>query len=118
MRGKLVIALILTLAVGFLNFWNANKIVHQTQQIAKLETRYSAEKNINTELKVEQDDLRSGKHLASLVRVELSNFVPREEQGKIIYVHEPADIKDKESYCIIDLFASKAQAKEVQILLD
>jgi hypothetical protein len=118
MRGKFSIFLLLLLAVGFCNFWNANGIVRETQKLARLETRYAAEKNINTELKVERDDLRSGKNIASLVRVELSDFTPQEEQGKIIYVHEPTDTEDRDSYCIIDLFASKAQAKEVQVLLD
>ncbi len=105
-------------AIGFFHFWNANKLVNQTKELARLETAYAADKNINTELKVELDDLRSGKHIASLVRVELSNFVPKEEQGKIIYVHEPADAQTKGDYCIIDLIASKAQAKEVEIIKD
>lgn len=118
MRGKLVILVILTITIGFCYFWNANKIVRQTQELDGLEKTYAAQKNINTELRVELDDLRSGKHIASLVRVELSNFVPQEEQGKIIYVHEPSGSDDKGNYCIIDLFTSKAQAKEVQILLD
>ncbi|MFO8145461.1 MAG: hypothetical protein R6T89_07025 [Candidatus Syntrophosphaera sp.] len=118
MRGKFIIILLLGIVVVFFNFFNANKIVHQTREQARLEASLSAEKNINTELRVEHDDLRSGKHPASLVRVELSNFTSREERGSIIYVHEPNDTKDKESYCLIDLFASKAQAKEVQIPLD
>ncbi|MBW6513903.1 MAG: hypothetical protein K0B87_04000 [Candidatus Syntrophosphaera sp.] len=118
MRGKFAILALFAIGIGFLNFWNAHKIVHQTRELAKLETAHAAEKNINTELRVEHDDLRSGKHIASLVRVELNNSLPREQQGKIIYVHEPADSKDEANYCIIDLFASKAQAKEVQILLD
>lgn len=118
MRGKFIILLVLIIAAAFCNFWNAHHIVRQTKKLARLETEYSAVKNINTELRVELDELRSGKNIASLVRVELSNFVPNEEQGKIIYVHEPADQENKSSYCIIDLFASKAQAKEVQVMLD
>lgn len=118
MRAKLTIFIVLAIIAGFLHFWNANKIVQQTKLLSKLEKTYAAEKNINTELLVELDELRSGEHISSLVRVELSNFVPSEEQGKIIYVQEPADEQEKGSYCIIDLFASKAQAKEVQIQLD
>lgn len=118
MRGKFIVFLLLTAVAGFFHFWNASKLVEQTKRQARLETAYAADKNINTELMVELDDLRSGKNIASLVRVELSNFVPKEEQGKIIYVHEPADIRAKDKYCIIDLFASKAQAKEVEVILD
>ncbi len=118
MRAKFIILLVIIAVAGILNFQNASKICQQTKQLAKLEKTYAAEKNINTELKIELDDLRSGKNIASLVRVELSNFVPSEEQGKIIYVQEPADAQEKGNYCIIDLISSKAQAKEVQILLD
>lgn len=118
MRAKFAIILLVAVLAIFLNFFNANKIVHMTREQARLETSLSAEKNINTELRVEHDDLKSGKHPASLVRVELNSFATREERGSIIYVHEPADTQDKESYCLIDLFASKAQAKEAQIPLD
>jgi len=92
--------------------------VGQTQELANLEKKVAAEKNINTELLVERDDLRSGKNIASLVRVELDHFNPLEEQGKIIYVHEPVNTEDKTSYCIIDLFTTRAQAREVKIQLD
>ncbi len=111
--------IILALAIAmFLNFWNANKVVQQTRYLSELEKTYAAEKNINTELKVELDDLRSGENIASLVRVELSNFVPSEDRGKIIYVQEPPAEEPKGDYCIVDLISSKAEAKEVQVLLD
>ncbi|HOC95736.1 MAG TPA: hypothetical protein PK802_04610 [Candidatus Cloacimonadota bacterium] len=118
MRGRITVLLMLLAVAGFMHFWNANKVVRQTKYLSKLEKSYAAEKNIHTELMVELDDLRSGKHVASLVRVELSNFVPSEEQGKVIYVQEPVEEKEKDGYCIIDLIAQKAQAKEVQVLLD
>jgi hypothetical protein len=92
--------------------------VKYTRTISALEKTYYADKNINTELLVEYDDLRSGRHIASLVRVELSNFIPDQEAGKIIYVHEPSPKQEKKNYCIIDLLAKKAEAKNVQILLD
>jgi hypothetical protein len=118
MRSKIIVLLIVLVAAVFFNFYNAHRIVIQTKRLSTLEKAYGAEKNINTELLVDLDDLRSGDHIASLVRVELSNFVPQEEQGKIIYVHEPTDSEGKSEYCIIDLISTKAQAKEVQILLD
>ncbi|MCB5258709.1 MAG: hypothetical protein WC179_01770 [Candidatus Cloacimonadaceae bacterium] len=118
MRARFCIFLLLLLIIIFINFWNAHQIVGQTQELAKLEKKVAAEKNINTELLVERDDLRSGKNIASLVRVELDHFNPQEEQGKIIYVHEPVNTEDKTSYCIIDLFTTKAQAREIKIQLD
>ncbi len=118
MRARLIIVAVIASVVTFLSFVNTHRTFRQTRQLAHLEASYAADKNINTELQVELDDLRSGKHIASLVRVELSNFVPQEEQGKIIYVHEPADTKAREKYCIIDLIASRAQAKQVEIILD
>lgn len=116
MRAKFAILILLVAAAGFTNFWNANQMVRETQKLARLETKLAAEKNINTELRVERDDLRSGGLFEGLANTGPDGRPV--QAGKIIYVHEPADEQDRESYCIIDLFASKAQAKEVQILLD
>ncbi|HNV92485.1 MAG TPA: hypothetical protein P5518_01640 [Candidatus Cloacimonas sp.] len=118
MRGKILILVSLLGVVFFLSFYNNNRIVQYTRQISELEKTYYAEKNINTELLVELDDLRSGRHIASLVRVELSNFIPDQQAGKIIYVHEPSAKQDKKTYCIIDLLTTKAEAKNIQVLLD
>lgn len=118
MRSKIIILLIVLVTAVFFNFRNAHNVVIQTKRLSSLEKAYAAEKNINTELLVDLDDLRSGEHIASLVRVELSNFVPQSEQGRIIYVHEPGNQAEKSEYCIIDLISTKAQAKEVEILLD
>jgi hypothetical protein len=118
MRGRLTILIALMGLTVFLNFFNNNRVVQYTRKYSSLEKTFNAEKNINTELLVELDDLRSGRHIASLVRVEMSNFIPDQEAGKIIYVHEPSLKQEKSSYCIIDLIASKAEAKQVQILLD
>lgn len=93
-------------------------MVADTRKLSEAEKTYNAEKNINTELLVEYDDLRSGRHIASLVRVEMSQFIPEKEQGRVIYVHEPALDKKESSYTIIDLIASKAEAKTVEIMLD
>ncbi|MDD2596850.1 MAG: hypothetical protein PHT47_06335 [Candidatus Cloacimonetes bacterium] len=118
MRGRLIALLILATICGFLSFYNNNRVVADTRKLSDLEKTFNAEKNINTELLVEHDDLRSGRHIASLVRVELSQFIPDQEQGKVIYVHEPAPDKKESSYTIIDLIASKAEAKNVEIMLD
>ncbi len=118
MRAKFVILILLVVLAGFAHFWNANQIVRDTQQLARMETTNAAEKNINTELKVERDDLRSGRQFAGLVTLDADGKPVAPSQGKVIYVHEPAGEQNKTDYCIIDLFASKAQAKEVQILLD
>lgn len=117
-RGRIIILIVFAAICGFLSFFNNNRVVADTRRLSEAEKSYNAEKNINTELLVEHDDLKSGRHLASLVRVELSNFVPEKEQGRVIYVHEPAASKTESSYTIIDLIASKAQAKNVEILLD
>ncbi len=117
-RGKLITLIILAALCGFLNFFNNNKIVNYTRRLSRVEKSYNAEKNINTELLVEHDDLRSGRHIASLVRVEMSQFIPEQDQGRIVYVHEPSAKQEKSGYCIIDLFASRAEAKNLSIILD
>ncbi|MDP2173654.1 MAG: hypothetical protein Q8M98_02500 [Candidatus Cloacimonadaceae bacterium] len=118
MRGRSIILIIVLVFAVFFNFWNANKVLGYTRLLSTLEKTQAAEKNINTEMWVEHDDLRSGKHIASLVRIELGNFVPRQQQGKIIYIHEPGAQQEVGNYCIVDLIASKAIAKEVQVILD
>lgn len=118
MRGWILSLVILGAMCGFLNFFNNNKVVAYTRRLSAVEKTYNAEKNINTELLVELDDLRSGRHIASLVRVEMSHFIPEQEHGKIIYVHEPSAQQENSGYCIIDLIASKAEAKNVSIILD
>lgn len=118
MRGRIFILVAVFAVVWFLNFYNNNRVVRYTRQLSELEKTYNAEKNINTELMVELDDLQSGRHIASLVRVEMSNFIPESEAGNVLYVHEPSPKQEKGSYCIIDLIASKAEAKNVQIIPD
>jgi len=117
MRGKIISLMLFALLCLFLSFVNNNKVVSYTRRLAELEKTFNAEKNINTELLVEHDDLRSGRHIASLVRIEMSQFIPEREQGRIIYVHEPSQKQDK-SYCIIDLVATRAEAKNITIIPD
>ncbi len=118
MRSKIVIGLIFCTIAVFLHFYNGNKIVRYTKQYSMLEKTFAAEKNINTEQLVELDDMRSGRHIASLVRVEMSNFITDKPAGSVIYVHEPSPKSEQGSYCIIDLIATKAEAKTVEVLLD
>ncbi len=113
----MLLVALLGLAV-FFNFFNNNRVVQYTRKLSELEKTYNAEKNINTELMVELDDLKSGRHIASLVRVEMSNFIPESEAQNILYVHEPSPKQEQGKYCIIDLIASKAEAKNVQIIPD
>ncbi|HQB97723.1 MAG TPA: hypothetical protein PKZ46_02230 [Candidatus Cloacimonadota bacterium] len=118
MRGRIIVLIILTTICVFFSFFNNNRVVSYTRRLSVVEKTYNAEKNINTELLVEHDDLRSGRHIASLVRVEMSQFIPDNEQGSIIYVHEPSPEQEKNAYCIIDLIATRAEAANVNIMLD
>ena len=117
-RGKLITLIILAALCGFLNFFNNNKIVNYTRRLARVEKSYNAEKNINTELLVAPDHLTRPRNLATLLRVEMSQFIPEQDQGRIVYVHEPSAKQEKSGYCIIDLFASRAEAKNLSIILD
>lgn len=112
-----MLLLLFAMAV-FYHFWNANKVVIYTRKQSCLEKTLAAEKNINTELLVELDDLRSGRNISSLVSVELSGFVPEKQHGRIVYIHEPGERQEKRSYAIVDLISSKAQAKDIQIIPD
>ncbi len=118
MKGKFIIVSIVMLLAIFFHYYNGNKIVHFTKEMSTLEKTLNAESNINTELLVEHDDLRSGRHIASLVTVELNNFISESQKGSIIYIHEPSTKQDKSNYCIIDLIASRAEAKTISIIPD
>lgn len=130
MRGRVIIFLLLAAAAVFMNFWNARKVLTYTRALDQMEKTVNAFKNINTELEIEFDDLCSGQNISSLVSVELSNFIPQKQQGRIIYVHEPRSVQGsksqageswrsaRDSYCIVDLIATKAQAKDIQIIPD
>lgn len=118
MRAKLVIALLIGLTAVFLHFFNGNKVVRYTKDYSAQEKALNAEKNIHTEQMVELDDLRSGRHIASLVRVELSNFISDKPAGSVVYVQEPSPRQETGSYCIIDLIASRAVAKNIEIIPD
>ncbi len=118
MKGKAILIAIVFLLSIFCYYYNGNKIVQYTKDMSGLEKTYNASKNINTELLVELDDLRSGRHISSLVTVELNNFVPETEKGSVIYVHEPSSKQEKGKYCIIDLIASRAEAKTLNVIRD
>ncbi len=117
MKGKLIIISVTILLSVFFHYFNGNKIVQYTKEMSTLEKTVNAESNINTELLVELDDMRSGRHISSLVTVELNNFISDTKKG-VIYVHEPSSKQDKSNYCIIDLFASRAEAKTISVILD
>lgn len=118
MRTRFLSLILLIVVAGFLNFWNAGKIVSHTQQLARLETKLAAEKNIHTELKVERDDLRNGSLFGDQAFIAEYGLSQQMNMGQLIYVHEPIDEENRDGYCIIDLLATKAQAKEIQILPD
>jgi len=143
MNGKIVILLLAFAVAIFFHFFNSNKIVLQTRELGNVEKIFNAEKNMTTELILELDELKSGKHIASLVALEMHNFVPEEFQNNIIYVHEPSAMEPdsrsgsgmtresvdsrsgsgmtsagKPAYCIVDLFASKAEAKTLNIIIE
>lgn len=105
------IFLILALAgLIFFHYYNGNQILRKTQELSRLEKKFQAERNINTELMIEHDDLVSGRNIASLVPVEMTKFVSKEVAGNVVFIQEPAKQKTAGYYCIIDLLTPKAEA--------
>jgi hypothetical protein len=78
-----------------------------------MEKSFQAERNINTEMKIQHDDLISGTNISKLVPVDMVKFVPKEKAGNVIYIQEPAKLKTPTYYCIIDLLTPKAEAVTV-----
>lgn len=110
MKGKTLLAVLSILLYIFFHCFNGNQILRSTQKASQLEKSYQAERNLLTELKIEHDDLISGRNISSLVPTELSKYIPREKAGNVIYVQEPQEPKAQNYYCIIDLLTSKAEA--------
>jgi len=110
MKGKLLYVVLTFILFIFFHFFNGNQILRCTRQITSLERSFHAERNINNELKVEHDDLMSGRHIASLVPQEMEKFITKENAENVIFVQEPAQQKTPTYYAIIDLLTPKAEA--------
>lgn len=110
MKGRLLLVILACIGYIFFHCYNANQILHSTQDLSQMEKSFQAERNINTELMIEHDDLVSGRNIASLVPVEMSKYAPKEKAGNVIYIQEPAKQKTPTYYCIIDLLTPKAEA--------
>jgi hypothetical protein len=110
MKGRLLIVILALVVYVFFHCFNANQLLRSTQKMSQLEKTFQAERNMNTELMIEHDDLISDRSIASLVPVEMSKYVPKEKAGNVIYIQEPAKLKTPTYYCIIDLLTPKAEA--------
>lgn len=110
MKGKLLYVILTVVVTIFFHFYNGNQILRSTRKLTRLERTFHAERNINNELKVEHDDLMSGRHIASLVPHEMEKFITKENADNVIFVQEPAQLKTPTYYAIIDLLTPKAEA--------
>jgi hypothetical protein len=110
MKGRLLYVILAFAVYIFFHCFNANQILHSTHQYTRLERAFKAERNINNELKVDHDDLISGRNISSLVPEEMSKYITKEKAGNVIYIQEKEQQKASELYSIIDLFTPKAEA--------
>ncbi len=110
MKGKWIYLAVGFVVYIFFHFFNGHVILRKTQAISQLEKSFKAERNINTELMIEQDDLISGRNISSTIGEEMAKFTPQKNAQNVIYIQEPATQKQAVAYCIIDLITPKAQA--------
>lgn len=110
MSSKLVVLIIALAGVVFFHYFNGNQILRKTQQLSQLEKKFQAERNINTELMIEHDDLVSDRNISTAVPVEMTKFVAKEAAGNVVFIQEPAKQKTPTYYSIIDLLTPKAEA--------
>jgi hypothetical protein len=111
MKGRTLLVLLALIMSGFFHFFNASRILHSTQEASRLEKALQAERNINTELKIEHDELTSDKYISTCVPQDMIKTTSNEQAGNLIFVREPVQQKGKtDYYCIIDLLTPKAEA--------
>lgn len=110
MKGRVLVLVLMFVSSVFLHFFFGNLQLHLTQKMSLMEKAYQAERNINTELMIEHDDLISGRNVSSLVPTEMSKYIPKEKAKNVLYIQEPAPQKTPTYYCIIDLLTPKAEA--------
>jgi hypothetical protein len=111
MKGRTLIVILVLIGSGFFHFFNANQILRSTQKTSRLEKAFQAERNINTELKIEHDELTSDKYISTCIPAGMSKTASNEEAGNLVFIQEPLQQKNKPNYyCIIDLLTPKAEA--------
>jgi hypothetical protein len=111
MKGRTLLVILVFIISGFFHFFNANQILRSTQKTSRLEKAFQAERNINTELKIEHDELTSDKYISTCVSVGMSKTTTNEKAESLIFIQEPIQQKNKTNYyCIIDLLTPKAEA--------
>jgi cell division protein FtsL len=95
--------------VCFLHFNNENQIVRATKENATLRKLLNAEKTINTELWIENNQLNSRERIIQYASADLGMICPKTDGSQVIYIKEN-EIKDKTFFSLIDFISPEAQA--------
>jgi cell division protein FtsL len=106
---KITFLLICICIVSFLHFNNENQIVKATKENAKLRKLLNAEKTINTELWIDNNQLNSRDRIIEFASVELGMICPQTDGTQVIYIKEN-ETKDKIFFSLIDFITPEAQA--------
>jgi cell division protein FtsL len=109
MQMKITFLCICIFIVFFLHFNNENQIVKATKENAKLRKLLNAEKTINTELWIENNQLNSRERIIQYASLELGMICPRTDSTKVVYIEEK-ETKDKIFFSLIDFISPEAQA--------
>jgi hypothetical protein len=110
MKGKSLLVVLVIIISGFFHFFNANLILRSTQETSRLEKTFHAERNINTELTIEKNELTSDKYISTAVHPDMRRTTTQGKAQNLIFVKEPEQQKSLNYYCIIDLLTPKAEA--------
>jgi cell division protein FtsL len=109
MQMKITFLCICILIVFFLHFFNENQIVKATKDNATLRKLYNAEKTINTELWIENNQLNSRDRIIQFASADLGMVCPKTDGSQVIYIKEN-ETKDKIFFSLIDFISPEAQA--------
>ena len=101
--------MIIVLVTVFFHFFNQHKIVLATKDYAKLEKQLNAERTINTELSIENDQLSSRDRIYQIATQDMGMICPRTDGQSVIYIKE-SESEDKVSFSLIDFISPEAQA--------
>jgi cell division protein FtsL len=109
MQMKVTLFILCAILTIFLHFMNEHSIVQSTREYTRLEKLLNAERTINTELWIENNELTSRDRIAQIATSQMGMVCPKTDGNAVVYIKE-SESKDKVLFSLIDFISPEAQA--------